>query len=181
MPSKWLYGTTYLEEASERVFEQRYDTYPDHLVTQSWNVIRVMRVLLNDIIRAEYTSRGTKSLNRLPSYHNSSTATACIDDVAKQICATVPQFTIDEKTQGNKASCTTQKLRYYTLLFPLYVAGLYASSTTQIKPWIIKQLRFMSEEMRIRNASVVADVLERGEGVCPWDVYALLGSYAFAA
>ena len=182
MPSNWLYSTTYLEKASERVFEQRYDTYSDHLTTQGWNVLRIMRILLHDMIRAKYASRGTKSLNSPSSRCDPSTANSRIDDIAKEICATAPQFTGNGKTTPrSKTYCTTQRLQCYTLLFPLYVAALYASSTTQIKPWVIKQLRFMSDEMGIRNASLVREILERDEGVCPWDVYAVLGSYAFAA
>ena len=182
MPSTWLYSAAYLEETSEEVFEQRYDTYPDHFVTQSWNVLRVMRILLNDMIRAEYTPRGTKSLNNASSQRNLSTADSCIDDTAKEICATAPQYIgIEKTTPRSRFYFTTQRLRCYTLLFPLYVSGLYASSTTQIKPWVIKQLRFMSEEMGIRNASLVREILERGEGICPWDLYAVLGGYAFAA
>ena len=182
MPPRWLYNTTHLQESSDRVFEQHYDTYPDHMIAQGWNVLRVMRVLLNDMIRVEYASRGTKSFNNTSLYRSSSSLTVCIDDIAKEVCASVPQFTNHEKTIPRiKVHCTTQRLRCYTLLFPLYVAGLHASAATRIKPWIVNQLRFMSKEMSIRNASVIADVLERDEGICPWDVYAVLGSYAFAA
>ena len=182
MPPHWFYNTIHLEESSDRVFEWHYHTYPDHMIAQSWNVLRVMRVLLNDIIRVEYASRGTKSFNDSFSYHGSSILTGYIDDIAKEVCASVPHFTNHEKTISRvEAHCTAQKLRCYTLLFPLYVAGLYASATTRIKPWIVKQLRFMSKAMGIQNASFIADVLERNEGTCPWDVYAALGSYAFAA
>ena len=182
MPSTWLYNTAYVEKASERVFEKRYDIYPDHFVTQGWNVLRVMRMLLNDIIRTYRDSEYTKSFVNLTSCHKSSIATSCIDETAKEICFTAPQFIgFETTTLRSKAYCTTQRLRCYTLLFPLYVAGLYASSTTQIKPWIVKQLRFMSNEIGISNAKIVAEILERGGGTCPWDVYAVLGSYAFAA
>ncbi|CAD6582208.1 MAG: hypothetical protein ASARMPRED_000899 [Alectoria sarmentosa] len=182
MPSTWLYNPAYVEKASERVFEKRYDIYPDHFVTQGWNVLRVMRILLNDIIRTYRDSKNTSPFNDGPSSPKSSIAAACIDEIAKGICATAPQFTgYETTTPRSKAYCTTQRLRCYTLLFPLYVAGLYASSTTQIKPWIVKQLRFMSNEIGIPNAKVVAEILERGGGTCPWDVYAVLGSYAFAA
>ena len=182
MPPRWLYETTNLEESSDRVFERHYDTYPDHVIAQGWNVLRVMRVLLNDMIRVEYASRGTNSFNDISSYPSSSILTGCIDDIAKEICASVPQFTKYAKTKLRvKVHCTTQKLRCYPLLFPLYVAGLHASAATCIKPWIVNQLRFMSMEMSIRNASVIADFLKRDEGICPWDVYAILGSYAFAA
>lgn len=183
MPSTWLYITAYLEEASERVFEKHYDTYPDHFVTQTWNVLRVMRILLNDIIRAHYVyvSRDTESLKNESSSRSSYIATR-IDDIAKDICATVPQYTEHKiTTPRSKVYCTTQRLRCYTLLFPLYVAALYASSASQIKRWTIKQLRFMSDDMGIRNASVVAEILGKGGRTCPWDVHAVLGSYAFAA
>ena len=187
MSSTWLYSTVYLEEASEPVLEKRYDTYPDHFVTQGWNVLRVMRILLNDIIRSHHISRATVLSSNASASRNSSIATTFIDDLAKDICASVPQFTVPQFTGLKKpkpksnARCMTQKLRCYTLLFPLYVAALYASSTTQIQPWIVKQLRFMTHEIGIQNAKVVAEILERGEGTCPWDVYAVLGSYAFAA
>ena len=182
MPSVWLYSTMYLEEASDRVFGKCYHTYLDHLITQGWNVIRVMRMLLNDIIRTHHISRDTESFGNPSSSRNSSVTTGCIDSIAKEICATAPQFTgFENTTPRSKDHSTTQRLRCYTLLFPLYVAGLYASSATQIKPWVVKQLRFMSREIGIRNANIVAEILERDKGTCPWDVYAVLGSYAFAA
>ena len=182
MPSSWQYNTIHLDEASDQVFDLHYDTYPDHMIAQGWNVLRVMRMLLNDMIRVEYASKGTKSFNNTSSYRSSTILTGCINDIAKEICASVPQFTNYRKTKARvKGHCTTQKLRCYTLLFPLYVAGLHASAATRIKSWIINQLRYMSKEMGIRNASVIADFLERDEGICPWDVYAVLGSYAFAA
>ena len=66
MPLTWLCSTTYLEEASDRVFEEYYDTCLDHFITQGWNVLRVMRILLNDIIRTHYISRDIRSLSNLP-------------------------------------------------------------------------------------------------------------------
>ena len=179
MPPRWLYNTIHLEESSDRVFERHYDTYPDHMIAQGWNVLRVMRVLLNDMIRVEYASRGTRPFNNTSSYPSSSSLTGCIDDLAKEICASVPQFA--KYNPRIKLHRTTQKLRCYTLLFPLYVAGLHASDATRIKPWIVNQLRLISKEMSIRNASVIADLLEGDKGICSWDVYAALGSYAFAA
>lgn len=142
-----------------------------------------MRMLLNDIIRTHYVfSQVTGALSDAALVRDSYTATAYIDDIAQDICATVPQCTgCKNTTSRSKAFCTAQRLRSYTLLFPLYVAGLYAGPATQIKPWIIKQMQFISDEMGIRNASVVAETLERGDATCPWDVYAMLGSYAFAA
>ena len=170
MPSAWLYITTYLGEASEGVLDRHFDTYADHHITQTWNVLRTMRILLNDIVRTYCPSR------------SSGITTDTIDLIAKEICATAPQYTgYEEATPKSKNRSEIQRLRCYTLLSPLYVAGLYASSTTKIKPWIVKQLRFMANEIGIRNANIVAEILERGDRTSPWDVYAILGSYAFAA
>ena len=182
MPSTWLYNTVYLKEASERVLEQHWDMYPDHFIAQSWNVIRVMRILLNDIIRTHWFSQETGYSNGVSSACDTSVAMSHIDSIAKDICATAPPFMGYESPARNiKAFTTTQRLRCYTLLFPLYVAGLYSSSATQIKPWVIKQLRFMSDVIGIGNASLVVEILERSNKTCLWDVYAMLGSYAFAA
>ena len=182
MRSAWRYDTVYLEKGSERVFDQRYDMYQSHLVTHGWNVLRVMRILVNDVIRAHRVSRDTGLSRNGSASQTPCIASSCIDGLAREICASAPQVAGHENTtSSSKADFPTQRLRCYALLFPLYVAALHASPATQIKPWIIKQLHFMSDERGIRNASVVADILERGAGTCPWDVYAVLGSYAFAA
>ncbi len=182
MPPSWLYDTTYLEVASEVVFEYHFDTYPDHFTAQTWNVLRTMRILLNDIIRKYWIEGAMWSSEDVSALRNSNIARDKIDILAKEICATAPQYTTYESaTSKSKNYSAIQKLRCYTLLFPLYVAGLYASSSTEIKPWIIKRLRFMSNEIGIQNASFVVEILEGGSATSPWDVYAMLGSYAFAA
>ena len=209
MPSTWRYSTMHLEEASERVLGRHFDMYPDHFTAQTWNVLRVMRILLNDIIRkyrieraTEWDEKGTsrKTIagwtdhsggispdipSMLPEnlvHSRSEIATHTIDDLAKVICATAPQLTVHGRSlRKSKNYSELQKLRCYTVLFPLYVAAFYASSMTKIKPWVIEQLRFISNEIGISNASEVAAILERAEETSPWSVYAILGSYAFAA
>lgn len=182
IPSSGLYKTTYLQEASERVLEQHFDTYPDHFTAQTWNGLRIMRILLNDIIRTYYIESPTKSSKKATTFFMLNTAINNTDALAKEICATAPQYTVYEDTiPTSQTNSATQRLQCYTLLFPLYVAGLYGSDTTKIKPWIIKQLRFMSNDIGIRNASFVAETLESARGTNPWSVYAMLGSYAFAA
>jgi hypothetical protein len=69
----------------------------------------------------------------------------------------------------------------YTLLFPFYVAALSASPETGIREWVIQRLRSMATNSGVKNAVVVAEMLERRDGTSPWSVYAILGSYAFAA
>ena len=180
MPSPWLYVKTYPEDATERVLEQQYDTYPDHFTTQTWNVLRTMRILLNDLLRAYLID--SDSGTEVTISRQAEVATITIDDLAKQICASAPQYTMSgDFTLESKDYSAAQSLRCYTLLFPLYVAGMYASPETKIKSWVTNQFRFMADEIGIRNVNVVADILERADGTSPWSVYAILGSYAFAA
>ncbi len=182
MPSSWLYNTTYLQEASERVFEYHFDTNQDHFTAQTWNVIRIMRILLNGIISSPCVAGRSGSCKETFNSYHQHIATNTIDAMAREICATAPQYTgYEVHTRKNKKYSATQRLGCYTLLFPLYVAGLHASHTTRIRPWIIKQLRFMCTEIGIRNAGVVANILERADETDPWSVYAMLGSYALAA
>ena len=182
IPSRSLYTTTFLEEASERVLEQHFDLYPDHHSAQTWNNLRVMRILLHDIIRSHCTVSAMGSCKEASAFRSSDVATCIIDSLAKDICAALPQCYSHENAPSNSMEYSTlQGVRCYALLFPLYVAGLYASPTANVRPWIIKQMRLMAEEIGIRNAGVVADILEKADGTSPWSVYAILGSYAFAA
>ena len=181
--SAWPYETVRLERTSERVFEQHYDSYGDHFQAQAWNVLRIMRILLNDIVRINCAVRGISTFSQETSTSlTSELATTTIDAMAKDICATAPQFIGYAKSAVKSREFTeAQRLKSYTLLFPLYVAGLYVTPSSGIKTWIIQCLQFMANDLGVRNAKVVAEILERGDGTNPWSVYAILGSYAFAA
>ena len=50
MPSTWHYKTEYLGEPSKLSLEPHFDTYPDHFVTQTWNVLRIMRFVQFGVI-----------------------------------------------------------------------------------------------------------------------------------
>ena len=72
------------------------------------------------------------------------------------------------------------QLECYTLIFPLYVAGR-SKCVPDARLWVIKELHYISSPFYIRNEKVVAQLLEREGGVDPWEVYAMLGGYAFDA
>ena len=182
MPASWLYRSVRPEKVSERLFEKHYDLYRDHLVTQTWNVLRVMRIFLNDIIHFSICEEKTISSEADVNASLLDMLADTIDSLAREICATAAQYTrCTEASPKKMENFAIESLRCYTLLFPLYTAGLYASPQSNIKPWIVKELRFMGHEIGIRNANVVADILESGDGTSPWSIYAITGSYAFAA
>jgi hypothetical protein len=72
------------------------------------------------------------------------------------------------------------QLACYTLIFRLYVAGR-SKAVPDVRSWVIEQLHYISSHFYVRNAEAVAQILEREMDVSPWDVYAMLGSYAFGA
>ena len=182
LPPSWIARTVSLQASSPQVLERYYDVYPDHFTAQTSNVVRLMRILLNDLIRLIYLGDPSTCPDSQARTLNAGFASHIIDAMAKEICATGPQFTVGtEKPFRPTNSTPARKLHCYTLLFPFYVAALSASFESGIRNWVIRQLRSIATDFVIRDACLLADMLERGDGTSPWAIYAMLGSYAFAA
>lgn len=182
MPPSWRYVTAYLEVTSDQELELHWDTYLSYSITQTWNVLRIMRMLVNDMI-AEHCSTDDHHFGcNIPRRRSAEDTTAIIDSLARDICASAPQYTrYHGAISPDRAITASMKLNCYTLLFPLYVAASYASSKTRIRPWVIKQLHYMKDEINLRNAAALVEIVETKPDTDIWSVYALLGSYAFAA
>ena len=194
MQTEWPYTTVRVDPSSENVLEDYFHVYPDQHKTQTWNVVRLIRILINDMLHSLSISVSSPLFEL---------ATDSIRLLIAEICASVPQYlghsivglelprALVHKSlvtqNNNKALFKAQKysafqrLRCYTLIFPLYVAGQSTASTQEQKQWIIKRLHFMGGHVGIPNAVSVAAILEQGGRIHPWEVYALLGSYAFSA
>ncbi|KAI1629773.1 hypothetical protein EDD37DRAFT_67322 [Exophiala viscosa] len=182
LPPAWVSERVFLQKPSEHVLERYYDVYPDYFTAQTCNVIRIMRISLNDTIRTTYMAMPSMDDKDSLNSHGAVFATQIIDTVASEICAAGPQFTGAESAHTRIDEFSpVRKLHCYTLLIPLYAAGMFASEKTNIRPWVLKQLRLIASTSGIRNAELVADMLERRDGTPLWSVYAILGSYAFAA
>lgn len=185
LPQAWKPQTTIVDHPSDRLFEQHYNTYGDRHITQPLNVLRLIRIFLNEFIFAH-------SVELDPTPLLAQTASKNIETMGKEICASVPQYVDcfgaarDRLSYSSTASGHThspnQNLDCYTLIYPLYVAARSKYSTKDLKSWVIKELHYMGSHFSIRNAELVARMLENGED-CenPWAVYAMLGGYAFAA
>jgi hypothetical protein len=202
MPLSWQYKTTILNRDSDRIYSHHFDSYPDRHATQTWNVLRLARILLNESVlelcltSAEDLTTDACSLSVIMAKDN-------IETLACEICASVPQYinclsaargrlwtpeeftwpeVVDSALDGaSHVHSPSQNLDCYTLIFPLYVCGRSRGSPKALRPWVIKQLHYVSNHFGIRNAELVGRILERGTDVNPWAVYAMLGSYAFVA
>ena len=182
LPASWTSRRILVQTPSPRVFEGYYDVYPDHFTTQTSNVIRHMRILLNSLIRTVYLSDMSPCTDDGIRKTNAAFAAHIMNTMAKEVCATGPQFTLElEDTNKRGISAPARKLHCHTLLLPFYVAAVSADPETRIRHWVIQQLRYIAAGCAIKNASLIADILERRNDPDPWIVYVMLGSYAFAS
>ncbi|KAE9368363.1 putative C6 transcription factor [Stipitochalara longipes BDJ] len=185
VPPAWQPKTTIIEYTSDRIFEQYYDTYGDRHITQPLNVLRLIRIFINEFILDHNVEVDECILL-------SKTASDNIEQMGKQICASVPQYVDCFGAARYRLPCTTtehnhthspnQNLDCYTLIYSLYVVARSRYCPINMKVWVIKELHYMGSHFSIRNAELVARMLEKGtECENPWAVYAMLGGYAFAA
>jgi hypothetical protein len=202
MPPSWQYKTSIVDSKSETVYDQYFDSYPDRHTTQAWNVLRLVRILLNESVIEN--SRASTVTHKIDTYSPLITlARNNIKVLASEICASVPQYVSYHAISRGRLSnpeellwvggfCNSpngpshlhspsQSLDCYTVIFPLYIAGRSIDAPKALKPWIINQLYYISSHFNIRKASVVAQILEQNANISPWSVYAMLGSYAFVA
>lgn len=202
-PLAWQSTTTIAQEASERVHGDYFRQYGDKHITQTWNVLRLARILLNESVVECLESdllldRNALKCDFIPL---ATTAKINIENLGSEICASVPQYNDCKSVATEHLLCsefsTTPEdgisdIRYhlhspshtsecYTLIYPLFVAGQSRYTPETTRTWIQNELRYMGSHFGIRNAELTCHILEKGERVNPWEVYAMLGSYAFAA
>jgi hypothetical protein len=195
-PPSWQYSTIFLEHKSDRVFDCYLHAYPDRHVSQARNFLRVIRILLNESLIERHLASSTSDefvkLIRV--------AQENIEKLAKELCAGVPQYVDCYEAAQERLSPTEKSKLYnkihcgasgashchtpdhqmdcYTVLFPLYVAGR-CKTLPDMRPWVIKELHYIGRHFCIRNAELLAQTLEQETVDEPWEVYAMLGGYAF--
>lgn len=200
LTSSSQFKTVYVDEKSAHHYEAYHYMYTDEHVGQMGNVLRLTRMLLCELIFSHCynppidpaSGSGQSSLEY---------AANTIDQMSREICATLPQYIGDSSNffhgdttrtdllpvtpiQDTRISLARQAnakqyVPCYRLIFPLYIAAQSPTASKAIKEYAIQQLHFMADYHGIENALAVAKILESGEKRNPWNVYALLGSYAF--
>ena len=172
LPLHWKPRRVFCTGYDPRLFAHYYDIYPNHYATQLWNAIRVMRLAMADIVRKhgfEDASGTGKSVLK------------SISEITLQICAAVPQFILPDAQPDNILPLSPlQSLQCNTLLAPLYLAA-QVSMDQSMRDWIIRSMQYMAEAGNIKMAQDVAHILSTNPTMNYWAVYAMTGSYAFAA
>ena len=196
MPLAWQYISTISNTISDRMFGIRIDFYPQRNTCLAWNVLRVVRILLNEMLIIHHPSlRREDPASSIQSFQGA------VQELTNEICASVPQYTdcaaaarprllaLDRlcarpRLSGNGPQPThhshtpKHQADCYTLLFPLYVIGK-VNAVSGVRSWVIKELHYIGSHFYMRNAEMLAQLLEREVQTCPWQVYAKLGGYAF--
>ena len=80
---QWREEIVYVQHKSRHHFEAYHHAYESEESARMWNVVRLRRILLNEITwsHSQALSGGDQNLSR-----------QIINDMAREICATVPQF-----------------------------------------------------------------------------------------
>lgn len=190
----WSYERIFLSADDKRdmALDGFYDVYSTRQVTQMWNVLRLMRILLCEEIIDSSLTPPSGEYSADPRY-----ATSAIASMVQEICASVPQMTDCEgaarhklppsgvNRQGSVHTHTTPHfLDAYILIFSLYIAAWSRNCPERSRDWVIAQLSRIAEHFGVKEAAIVVETLRRRDEkrrIGPWDAYRLLGSYAFAA
>jgi hypothetical protein len=154
-----------------------YDVYPNRAVMQTWQVLRLFRILLYEELVSHCP---------VPSYsiHHPQPPTF-LTPIIREICASVPQMTNCSFAAASKlpssSPCQHPHLSFsgprhtishvldaYILIFPLYVAAWSRYCSSETKTWILNQLRYIGSHFGLLEANVVHDILLREVDQADW-------------
>ncbi|KAF2190158.1 putative C6 transcription factor [Zopfia rhizophila CBS 207.26] len=205
MPPSWMYKRTFIKERekSERILQGYYDVYPNRTLTQTWNVLRLTRILLCEEVLERCRNQAEADEECLSA---SKRAHQVVEVMVKEICASVPQMTDCgcaarhklPKSPSSPSSSSpnvskilhwhtpSHNLDVYILLFSLYVSVSSRACPSFAQDWVKQQFKYIAKHFGIKEAGLIDEILRREERkeelrTGPWEVYQLLGSVAFAA
>lgn len=146
------------------------DAYPNRAVVQTWNVLRLLRIVLHEELASHCPT---------PSYPPNPPSS--IPPIIQQICATVPLITDCSSLASHRlppgspcqhprlspsgpAHTIPHTLDAFILIFPLYVAAWSRHCSPPTRDWILDQLRHIATHFGVPEADVVRDTLLREAG-----------------
>jgi hypothetical protein len=98
VPPEWKYNIVMVPSPVEEIYGEYFHVYMDHHMTHTLNNIRIIRILLNELIREHYLSQADPAeLSSIfsPESHDDDYAhvSDCILTLSTEIVASVPQYT----------------------------------------------------------------------------------------
>jgi hypothetical protein len=188
MPPTWRYSTIPKFEKDEVIYNNYFHVYATPHISQSWNITRLSRILVNELLCQVCENLQLSQLESFDVLTQPRCSQTIIQEMTVGISASasqyikpslVPNMYAKDLSGAYTSHELSQRWPCNTLIFPLYVVGRASITPTDLKTWVIQMLYLMSEQCNLQNANSVAKILESGGTMDPWAVYASLGSYAF--
>lgn len=192
-PEGWQYETIYTDEDCDLVWNGQYHVYYDYWIAQIWNALRVVRTLVNEMIRtvllrgfASQPPRFTQSEHTAQFQISTDTLFELQADILYSVVQHIGYFLKPTKQQFQHSSCSfvgSKKLFDLNdelsnvrmsggsfLLWPLWVAGMMDLATDEQREFVVKNLRAIGDRMGISQAHILADVLVAKTNIMVWEV-----------
>lgn len=197
-PSGWEYHTVTSEDDVDIIFARSYHVYRNYLMAQMWNAMRCFRLMIHGIIcgllRDPDRVTGYDSQERLEQLQSSGRV---VLQLQYDILASVPQH-LGYKPAANESRSTDNTPSLwsqfatrlhcpfhtsvqsglpivrlgggFTLQWPLHAAALMETIPGPVRPYCIKILRLLNRNQGVRQAELLATILEAEapERKSPW-------------
>lgn len=164
-PSTWKYKTFKTDKISPSIFKGYYHIYSDLRIAQIWNMLRTLRIMINQMIY--------DLLNRLISECNNPEYSTQLTKASKTLCelqhdilCSVPQFigvfssiNVREISHNERGFRVPMSGTWY-LCRPLWLAALLHNSSQDIRDFAVYNLRNISRIGGIREGDSLADSIE---------------------
>lgn len=141
LPASWQYEEEWLDEAHPDIYGRTFHRYSSNRAAQLWNSYRMARIFLNGVMH-DHARR-----HRPPASSLLAHAEGNVQQMAKDICASVPQFT--NPKHFSVASVAT-------LLWPLSSVRGADLVGQDLRSYAEGRLKALSRELRIPQAEKVA-------------------------
>jgi hypothetical protein len=187
-PPGWEYEIIDTDPTSGIAFNGRYHIYYDYWIAQIWNALRSLRIMLNEMIRDVLLEGFTMKpplFNRSEHTAQFQISTDTLYDLQLDILYSVPQHI---NTFPPPSSCPSSPLSDSSipqlafqghtsslrmsggafLIWPLWFAGIMDIATDEVRVFVVRNLRGISENMGVRQAAVLADLVEKKLSIGVW-------------
>jgi hypothetical protein len=179
-PGDWRYETIFTDQSPHLVWNNVYHRFKYDWAPPVWNGMRTCRIMLHETIRDQLlVSASAANPVFTPDdadAQESASVSICIE-MGRDVMRSVPQH---DPTQDLTQDLTQPKTvlagtHHAYIIWPLYLVGGMDVAPGNVKTWVVRRLKIMSEEEGIKQAGVLATYLEqradfwsRKADLAPW-------------
>ena len=170
LPDEWSYMTVYTDENPDIIWNGHYHVYREYWMSHIWNGMRTCRILLHELVRDQLLAASTANTRIFTDDENAMQLDSSVKimlEMQADILGSVPHHTPSLLNQSS--SGLLDGSRSYFVLWPLFLVGTMDLTTEPIRRWAAARLRNIGETVGIRQAIVIAELLNRRGLPIAWD------------